>query len=76
MVSKEMEYLKHKGLGGTAVVPLCNKCHNCRGAQIRLKNTRAVIDRWAPVDQRVSDATGAGSQQGRRPGSTRRSRAL
>jgi hypothetical protein len=53
MVSLEMELMKLVGLGGTAVVPLCDKCHNCRGGEIELKDTPALQDRRTPVDQRL-----------------------
>jgi hypothetical protein len=76
MVSKDMELMKLAGRGGTAVVPLCNECHNCRGAAVELKETKALLDRQTPVDLRLQAGTGAGPQRGLRPRSTGRSRAV
>ena len=39
------ELLKLVGYGGTPVVPLCQRCHNCQGAEIKLKETSYIVDR-------------------------------
>lgn len=38
------ELLKFAGYGGTPVVPLCQRCHNCQGGEIELKETPCIID--------------------------------
>ena len=51
-VSWQSELHKMMGRGGTLVVPLCNACHNCYGGEIRLRETKALIDRGCPLDLR------------------------
>jgi hypothetical protein len=74
MASRDMELQKLRGMGGTAVVPMCNEHHNCRGAQVELKETVALLDRGTPVDLRIQVPVVVGPQS--RPRSRARGRAV
>ncbi len=56
-ISLEAELGKLIGVGGTAVVPLCTKHHNCRGERIELAETKALLDMGSPLDLRGMRST-------------------
>ena len=56
--------MKLVGHGGTPVVPLCQRCHNCQGAEIKLKETSYIVGRAGSVlDLRGMESARFGQQR-------------